>query len=289
MAQAAPYRSVLYMPGSKLRALEKAQTLPADALILDLEDAVAPSEKTSARDLVCTPQRVQSYGLRKVLIRINGLDTEWGKDDLIAAGRAAPDGILVPKVNRALDVQAVASALAEVPERTRIWAMMETPLSMLNVQEIAQSHPRLEGFVLGTNDLIKELGAQFTPDRAPVLTSLSMCLLAARASGLICLVGVYNAFKDDVGLRAECVQGRALGFDGKTLIHPAQLDITNEVFAPSAEDVALARTQIEAFEAATAAGDGVAVVNGRIVENLHVETARNTLAKADAIAKLAAG
>jgi len=288
MVQAAPYRSVLYMPGSNPRALEKAQSLPADALILDLEDAVAPTEKESARALVCAEDRVRSYGLRQVLIRINALDTTWGAEDLIAAGEAAPDGILIPKVNTAADIQSVATALDRVPERTRLWAMMETPLSILNAQDIAQAHPRLAGFVLGTNDLIKELGAQFTPERAPVLSSLSTCLLAARANGLTCVDGVYNAFKDADGLRAECEQGRALGFDGKTLIHPAQIDITNEVFAPSQDDLDLAKRQIEAFDAATASGAGVAVVDGRIVENLHIKTARKTLAKADAIAELLA-
>jgi citrate lyase beta subunit len=285
-----PYRSVLYMPGSNPRALDKARSLAADALILDLEDAVLPSEKPRARELVAEAVETGGYGPRKLVIRINGLATEWGEADLARAARAAPDAVLVPKVDtpeQITDIAARMEALGADP-RTTIWAMMETPLAMLNAGAVAAAHPRLAGFVLGTNDLVKDLGAAHTPDRLPILTALSLCLLAARAHALICLDGVYNAFQDDDGLRAACLQGRDMGFDGKTLIHPRQLAIANEVFAPGPDDIDVARQQVEAFEAASARGEGVAVVNGRIVENLHVETARRLLARAEAIANLEA-
>ena len=273
-----PYRSVLYLPGARERVLEKAKTLPADALIFDLEDAVAPEDKHAARDLVC--EMVQrGYGARKCLIRVNGLDTEWGEADLEAAIAAEPDGILIPKVNGAAELRAIA---ARLQGKTRLWAMMETPTGILNAAEIAASTPLLEGFVIGTNDLVKELFARHTPDRAPVMTALSLCLLAARAHGLVCVDGVYNAFKDEGGLRAECEQGLAMGFDGKTLIHPAQVEITNAVYAPDEAELDLARRYIEAFENAS----GVAVVDGKIVENLHVENAVRLLAKADMISKM---
>jgi citrate lyase beta subunit len=285
-----PYRSVLYMPGSNPRALDKVRSLAADALILDLEDAVLPSEKPRARELVAEAVEAGGYGPRKLIIRINGLATEWGEADLARAARAAPDAVLVPKVDtpgQIVDIAARLEALGADP-RTTIWAMMETPLAMLNAGAVAAAHPRLAGFVLGTNDLVKDLGAAHTPDRLPILTALSLCLLAARAHALICLDGVYNAFQDDDGLRAACLQGRDMGFDGKTLIHPRQLAIANEVFAPGPDDIDVARQQVEAFEAASARGEGVAVVNGRIVENLHVETARRLLARAEAIANLEA-
>jgi len=280
-----PFRSVLYMPGSKARALEKAKTLEADALILDLEDAVSPDEKPLARDLVCA---TGGYGHRTVVIRINGLDSEWGLADLQAACKAGPDAILIPKVNTASDLEHIADLMVKyvAPDHTKIWAMMETPLGILNAQEIAAA-PRLEAFVMGTNDLVKDLSATHTPDRTPVITSLSLCLLAARAHGLLCIDGVYNAFKDDDGLRAECLQGRDMGFDGKTLVHPAQLTVTNEVYAPSPADLELAQTYVDAFNDAKSRGEGVAVVNGKIVENLHVETAQKLLGKAAAIAKFA--
>ncbi|MCF6273909.1 MAG: CoA ester lyase [Rhodobacteraceae bacterium] len=273
-----PYRSVLYLPGSRSRVLEKAKNLPADALIFDLEDAVAPEDKPTARALVGGV--VQSgYGERKCLIRINGQDTPWGEADLLAAIAAEPDGILVPKVESADELQAIA---ARLKGKTRLWAMMETPLGILNVQQIAASTPALEGFVIGTNDLVKSLFASHMADRAPVMTALSLCLLAARAYGLVCIDGVFNAFKDEDGLRAECLQGLALGFDGKSLIHPAQINVTNEVFSPNEAALDLARRYINAFENAS----GVAVVDGRIVENLHVENAVRLLAKADRIAQM---
>ena len=273
-----PYRSVLYLPGSRERVLEKAKTLAADALIFDLEDAVAPEDKLAARDLVCKMVQ-RGYGARKRLIRVNGLDTEWGEGDLEDAIAAEPDGILVPKVNGPDELRAIA---ARLKGETRLWAMMETPMGILNAKEISASTPKLEGFVMGTNDLVKELFASHTTSRAPVMTALSLCLLAARAHGLVCVDGVYNAFKDEDGLRAECQQGLEMGFDGKTLIHPAQIEAANEVFAPDDAALALARRYIEAFEGAS----GVAVVDGKIVENLHVENAVRLLAKADMISKM---
>jgi citrate lyase beta subunit len=283
-----PYRSVLYMPGSRPRALDKARSLPADALILDLEDAVAPSEKTNARALVAEAVEAGGYGGRKLLVRINGLDTEWGAADFARAAATGPDAILLPKVESADDIERAAVLLVDhgAPPETTLWAMMETPRGILNAAAIAGAHPRLEGFVLGTNDIVKDLGAAHTVDRTPLVASLSLCLLAARAEGLVCVDGVYNAFRDEEGLRAACVQGRDMGFDGKTLIHPAQIAVANEVFAPSEADLALARTQVHAFEAAEARGEGVAVVDGRIVENLHVAAARRLIARAGAIAEL---
>jgi len=276
-----PYRSVLYIPGSKERALEKARSLPTDAIIFDLEDAVAPEEKPRARTLLAETLAMGGYGARARLVRINGLDTEWGHDDLATFGGMNIDGILLPKVNRAADLDAVAEAASGVA----LWAMLETARGVLNAAEIAD-HPRLAGMVMGTNDLARELGCRPGRERAPLQTALQTCLLAARAAGKLCIDGVYNAFRDEEGLRTECEQGRDLGFDGKTLIHPAQLAVANAVFAPSAEEVDLARRQIEAFERAQAAGQGIAVVDGRIVENLHIVTARATLAKAKAIAEM---
>ena len=282
-----PYRSVLYIPGSKERALEKAMGLAADAIIFDLEDAVAPEEKPAARSLLARVLSDWDFGPRARIVRINGFDTEWGRADADAmdraiAGGAKIDAILIPKVNRAADLDAVAEAVPGAD----LWAMMETGLGMLNAGEIA-AHPRLKGMVMGTNDLAKELGSRFRADRLPLQTGLGLCLLAARAHGKVIVDGVYNAFKDDEGLRAECEQGRDMGFDGKTLIHPAQLDIANAAFAPSEAELALAHRQIEAYEAAKAAGQGVAVVDGKIVENLHIVTANALIAKARAIAALA--
>lgn len=275
---ARPFRSVLYIPASKERALEKVRGLPVDAIIFDLEDAVAVEEKVAARQILATALR-QDYGARFKIVRINALDTEWGADD-IAATRGA-DAVLLPKVDRGADVDALAELVGDMP----IWAMMETPMGVLNAEEIA-AHPQLAGMVMGTNDLAKDLNCRFRADRMPLMSSLQICLLAARCHGVVAIDGVYNAFKDEDGLRYECEQGRDLGFDGKTLIHPAQLAVANEAFAPSAEEIDLAGRQIAAFEAAEAAGQGVAVVDGKIVENLHIVTAKQTLAKADMIAKL---
>ena len=275
-----PYRSVLYIPAANQRAMEKARTLAADAIIFDLEDAVAPAEKPGARDLLRSAL-AQDYGGRARIVRINGFDTEWGRDDAAAFATGA-DAVLVPKVSHPGDLDAVAAIVPDTP----LWAMMETALGMLNAAAIA-AHPRLQGMVMGTNDLAKELGSRNRPDRLAMQAGLGLCLLAARAHGRVIVDGVFNAFKDDEGLRAECEQGRDMGFDGKTLIHPAQLDIANAAFAPTEAEVDLSRRQIEAYEAAIAEGKAVAVVDGRIVENLHVETARRTLAKAQAIAALA--
>ncbi len=282
MAQVArPYRSVLYIPGSKERALEKAKGLPVDAIIFDLEDAVAIDEKDNARELLAQTLKDGDFGSRARIVRVNGLDTEWGAKDIAAFVGADIEAILIPKVSSAAHVQAVADLIPDVP----LWAMMETPAGMLNAAEIA-AHPRMAGFVMGTNDLAKELKCRFRADRLPMLTSLQLCLLAGRAEGIPVIDGVYNAFKDDEGLQAECDQGRDMGFDGKTLIHPAQVAITNAAFAPTEAEIDLAQRQIAAFEEAEANGLGVAVVDGKIVENLHIVTARETLAKAAAIAEL---
>ena len=280
-----PFRSLLYMPGSKERALDKATRLPTDAIIFDLEDAVGPDDKANARALVCESLTVRDYGRRSLIVRINGFGTPWIDDDLAAICKIGPEAILLPKVDSGADITRLADLLEAQPNcrDTAIWAMMETPLGILNAPEIAAASPRLKGMVMGTNDLVKDLGARHTADRAPVMTSLSLCLLAARAHGLICVDGVYNRFQDDAGLRAYCQQGRDMGFDGKTLIHPAQIAVTNEVFAPSDNDLALARRQISAFDDARAKGLGIAVLDGNIVENLHIAAARRLLAQDAAI------
>ena len=279
-----PYRSVLYIPGSKERALEKAKTLPVDAIIFDLEDAVSVDEKENARKTLKAALAAGGYGDRIKIVRINGFDTPWGKADAAAVCDMDADVVLLPKVGSTDDLDALAAITGDLP----IWAMMETPRGMLNAPSIA-AHPLMAGFVMGTNDLAKELQTRFRPDRLPLQTSLGLCLLAAKAEGLIIVDGFYNAFKDDEGLRAECEQGRDMGFDGKTLIHPAQVAVTNDAFAPSEAEIDLARRQIVAFEETEAAGQGVAVVDGKIVENLHVATAREVLAKAEAITALQAG
>lgn len=281
IASGRPLRSVLYIPGSKARALEKARGLSADAIIFDLEDAVAPEEKAAARDVLAQALDEGGYGNRARIVRINGLDSPWGADDLAVFGsHPGVEAVLIPKVNRAADLDAVAATTGKP-----LWAMMETAQGMLNAGEIA-AHPRLEGMVMGTNDLAKELGARHRADRLALQTGLGLCLLAARAFGRVIVDGVYNAFKDEAGLRAECVQGRDMGFDGKTLIHPAQIDIANAAFAPSMAELDLAHRQIAAFNAATAAGQGVAVVDGKIVENLHIVMAQAVLGKAQMIAAL---
>ena len=281
-----PRRSVLYMPGANERALEKAKGLPADALILDLEDAVAPDAKVEARARVCAAATSGEYGSKEVAIRANGLDTQWHADDVKAIAEAGPAAIVVPKINSVGDVAAVEKALEAggAPDHTMIWAMLETPVAMLHAEEIAASSERLAVLVMGTNDLAKELHAEHVPGRAPLLSGIGLCLLAARAAGKVILDSVYNDIKDEAGFEAECVQGRQLGFDGKTLIHPSQLDPCNRVFAPSEDEVASSREIIAAFEEATAAGKGVVTVNGRMIENLHVDNARRVIALADAIA-----
>ncbi|WP_282182486.1 HpcH/HpaI aldolase/citrate lyase family protein [Aliiroseovarius marinus] len=276
-----PYRSVLYIPGSKERALEKARGLAADAIIFDLEDAVAPDAKVEARAILKAELDKGGYGNRAKIVRINGFDTEWGKDDVAAFVGADIDAILMPKVGSAAQLDELAALIPDVD----LWAMMETPIGMLNAAEIA-AHPRLKGFVMGTNDLAKELNTRYRADRLPMMGGLHMCLIAAKAHDVVIVDGVYNAFKDEEGLKAECDQGRDMGMDGKTLIHPAQLEIANAAFAPSEAEIDLAQRQIAAFEEAEASGQGVAVVDGKIVENLHVVTAKSILAKADAIAAM---
>lgn len=277
-----PFRSVLYIPGSKPRALEKARSLTVDSIIFDLEDAVAPDEKEKARSDLSDALKAGGYGARYLMVRVNGSDTPWGADDLDTFRALAPDAILLPKVGAASDIAAAAQGLSE---RTRIWAMMETPQGVLNASDIARM-PQMGGFVMGTNDLAKDLRCAPGVDRLPMMTALQTCLLAARVAGIVCVDGVFNAFRDDDGLRHECEQGRDLGMDGKTLIHPAQVEIANKTFGPSDAEIDLSLRQIEAFDAATRAGQGVAVLDGRIVENLHVETARRILAQRDAIAAM---
>jgi citrate lyase subunit beta/citryl-CoA lyase len=290
-AELRPRRSVLYMPGANERALEKAAGLPADALILDLEDAVAPDAKAEARERVCEAATSGRYGAREVTIRINGLGTPWHDDDLRAVAAAGPAAVVVPKVASAGAVHAIEKGLeaAGAPDHTAIWAMVETPVAMFAAREVAESCERLAVLVMGTNDLAKELRAEHVPGRAPLLTGLGLALLAARAAGKVILDGVYNDIRDPEGFEAECVQGRQMGFDGKTLIHPSQLEPCNRVFAPTAEAVEQAGRIIAAFEEAEAEGRGVVTVDGRMIENLHVEQARRTLALAAAIETLSVG
>ena len=283
MTLARPLRSVLYIPASKPRALDKARGLPVDAIIFDLEDAVSVDEKEASRATLADALAQGGYGARMKIIRINGLDTDWGKADAEAAAKMDADAILLPKVSGPADLDALATITGDIP----LWAMMETPAGMINAPAIG-AHPKLQGMVMGTNDLAKELQTRHRADRLPLQAGLGLCLLAAKASGCVIIDGVYNAFKDDEGLKAECDQGRDMGFDGKTLIHPAQVDVTNAAFSPSEAEIDLARRQIEAFNQVEATGQGVAVVDGKIVENLHVATARDTLAKVEAIEALSA-
>lgn len=281
-----PRRSVLYMPGSNARAMEKAKALNADAVIFDLEDAVAPDAKVEARGQVCEMVTAGGYAPREVIIRVNGLDTEWGRDDIAATAKAGADGLLVPKINRAEDVEEADRLIDEAgaPKGLRLWIMMETPIAMLRAQEIAAAGGRLDCMVMGTNDLAKELNASHTDARTPMITSLALSMLAARAYELTILDGVYNDIKNEAGFRAMCEQGRELGFDGKTLIHPSQLDICNEIFSPPPGAIEEAREVIAAFASPDAAGKGVLKVGGKMVELLHLEQAKQTVAIADAIA-----
>ena len=271
-----PRRSVLYMPGSNARALEKAKTLPADCFIFDLEDAVAPDVKASAREQVCEAVKQGGYGNRELVIRINSLDSDWGKDDLAAAIDAKPDAILVPKVNTPQDLAPLKNC--GIP----IWAMMETPLAMFNAKDIAFAEG-LEAFVMGTNDLAKETGASLLRGRHAMVPWLMTCVAAARASGISIIDGVYNDFKNDEGLRAECLQGADFGMDGKTIIHPGQIAACNEIFAPSADEIEHAQNIIEAFSLPENQGKGAINLNGRMVELLHCEMAEKTIAIAKAI------
>ena len=282
-----PRRSVLYMPAANDRALEKAKAIPADAIIFDLEDAVAPDAKTDARPKAVAAAGSGEYGHRELTIRCNGLDTEWGADDLAAAATSGASAVVIPKVGSVAHVDEMSKRLdaAGAPPDLTIWAMIETPTAILDVRAIV-AHPRVSVLVMGTNDLARELRAQLLPGRQPLVPHLAVALLAAREAGKVIVDGVYNDVKDLDGFRAECVQGWEMGFDGKTLIHPGQVDITNDVWAPSDDDVAHARRVIDAFEAGLASGTGVITVDGRMIENLHVVNAQRVLATAEAIAAL---
>ncbi len=287
MSELTPLRSVLYMPSSNERALEKARSIACDGLILDLEDAVAPDAKSAARESAAAAVASGGYGRRTVTIRVNGIGTEWHDDDIVAAAQAGPAGVVVPKVSSADEVRDLVAALerAGAPDHTRLWAMVETPEAIFNVREIASASDRLAVLVMGTNDLVKELYAEHVPGRAPLLTALSLSLLAARAAGIAILDGVYNDVKNPDGFLAECGQGREMGFDGKTLIHPGQVEGANTAFAPSPEAVEDARGMLRAWEEGR--GSGVVTYRGRMVENLHVESARRTLTIHEAIGALA--
>ena len=279
-----PRRSVLYMPGANTRALEKAKSLPADSLILDLEDAVAPDAKAQARENI-RAALVTGFGHREAVVRINGLNTQWGLDDLKAFADTKADAILLPKVESASQIREVASLLKQFnPVSTmKIWAMIETPLAIFKLPEIASSHPMLEALVLGTSDLVKDLHARHTPSRVETQTALSLSVLAARAHQLCVLDGVHLSLDDEDGLRQSCTQGRDMGFDGKTLIHPSQIALANQIFGPLPEEIDEARQRITAYEAAISSGAGIAVLNGKLVEELHIQDAKRILALANAI------
>ncbi len=283
-----PRRSVLYMPAANERALEKAKAIPADALIFDLEDAVAPDAKDVARNKAAAAAASGAYGSREITIRCNGLDTPWGADDLVAVAEVRPSAVVIPKVDTVATLDAVSESLdrAGAPEEVRIWAMIETPTAIFDARSLA-AHPRVEVLVMGTNDLAKELrvrpGADGGGDRQALLPHLATALLAAREAGKVILDGVYNDIKDIDGFAVECAQGAQLGFDGKTLIHPGQVEIANDTWAPDHEEIEQAERIIGAFTEAEAEGRGVVTVDGRMIENLHVDNARRTLAIASAI------
>jgi len=285
-----PRRSCLYVPGANARAIEKAKSLPADAVILDLEDAVAPDEKAGARDAVLDAVDDRAYGAREVVIRVNALETEWGRDDLNMAVSAGVDAVLVPKITRGKDVRAINRFLndAGASPELGLWVMIETPLAVLNIKKIAKASAktRLSGFVMGTNDLAKELDAEPTPDRLAFLFSLSAALAAARAYGLAVIDGVYNDINNDAGLLAECRQGRVLGFDGKSLIHPAQIETANRAFSPSEAELSHAKDVVEAFTRPENRGKGVISLKGQMVELLHLQQAERVIAIADAIRQM---
>jgi citrate lyase subunit beta/citryl-CoA lyase len=287
-----PRRSVLYMPGSNVRALEKAKTLPVDGVIVDLEDSVAPETKETARKQAADAVKAGGFGGREVFIRINGVDSPWHADDLSAAARAAPDVILVPKVSNPDTLELIGRRLLDMgtDRKTRVWAMIETPLAIFNILSIAaearDSETRLSGFVMGTNDLAKDTRARLVPGRAPMLPWLSMCVAAARVHGIDILDGVYNDIGNADGFINECRQGVDLGFDGKTLIHPSQIEPCNVAFSPSPAEVEWARKMIEAFDLPENRGKGVVSIDGRMVERLHADMARRTVAIAEAIQRL---
>jgi citrate lyase subunit beta/citryl-CoA lyase len=285
-----PRRSVLYMPGSNARALEKAKTLAADGVILDLEDAVAPDAKDAARSQVIDAVKAGGFGAREVFIRVNGIDTPWHADDLAAAAHAGPDAILVPKISDPEQLEMIGRRLLDMgaSQRTRVWAMIETPLALFNILAIAaearDSEARLSGFVIGTNDLAKDTRARIVPGRAPMLPWLTTCIAAARIYGVDVLDGVYNDIGNAQGFAAECAQARDLGFDGKTLIHPNQIEPCNAAFSPSIEELAQARKTIAAFDKPENKDKGVLAIDGRMVERMHAEMARRTVMIAQAIA-----
>ena len=285
-----PRRSLLYMPGSNPRALDKARSLPADGLILDMEDSVSPDAKQLARELIVGALEQGGYGHRELMVRINALTTEWGRDDIaaIAASGTAPDAVLIPKIDTAADVVEAIEAFtaAGCPDSVDMWIMAETPHCIINIGEVAAAHPRLKGIVMGTSDLSKDTRVRHTPERLGFIGALNLCVYAARAHGLDIIDGVQLDLENDELLTFSCEQGRDLGFDGKSLIHPRQIAAANAAFAPDEQAVAGAREIIEAFEQAQAEGKGVVVVKGRLVENLHVEEAKRNLALADAIAGL---
>ena len=287
-ATSRPRRSFLYMPGSNTRALEKARGLAADGLILDLEDAVAPESKAMARANVAAALRAGGYGRRELVVRVNALASPWGYDDIAAAALMKADAVLLPKVESADTVRQAATLLAAAgaPDSLALWCMMETPMGMLHAEEIAAASPRVAGFVMGTSDLAKDLHARHTRDRLPMLTALGLCLLAARAYRLAILDGVHLDLGDDEGFAEVCRQGRELGFDGKTLIHPKTIAAANQAFAPTAEEVAFARRIIAAHAEAEAAGKGVVLVDGKLIETLHVEDAHRTVTLADQIREM---
>ncbi len=287
MSEIQVLRSVLYMPSSNERALEKAKTIPADAIIFDLEDAVAPDAKEQARSQAVAAAGSGEYGRRYLTIRCNGLDTPWGADDLAAAATAGARAVVVPKVSGADHLAQVAQHLekAGAPDDLRIWPMVETPAAVFAVRDIARFE-RVGCLVMGTNDLAKELRAQLVPGRHPLVPHLAEALLAAREAGVAIVDGVYNAVKDLEGFEAECRQGAEMGFDGKTLVHPSQVEVANRVWAPTDEEVEHARKVVDAFAEAEREGRGVVTVDGRMVENLHRDNALRTLATADAIAAL---
>lgn len=285
-----PRRSVLYVPGSNLRAIEKSKTLAADALIFDLEDAVAPDAKRDARIQVCNAVKAGGFGKREIVVRVNGLNTPWGYADLVAASTSGADAILLPKTENVESVRQAQTVMAanDAPPDLGIWCMMETPRGILNAEAIAGASPRVACFVMGTSDLTKDLHAHHTRDRLPMLTSLGLCILAARAYDLAILDGVHLDLDDDEGFEFACRQGLEFGFDGKTLIHPKTIDTANRIFAPSPEEVAWSRRIIQAHAEATAQGKGVVVVDGKLIENLHVLNARRIVDLAEAIAELEA-
>jgi citrate lyase subunit beta/citryl-CoA lyase len=286
-----PRRSVLYMPGSNGRAIDKARTLPVDGVILDLEDAVAPEAKEQARRQVADAVKVGGFGNREVFIRVNGIDTPWHAEDLAAAAHTGPDAILVPKISEVAQLERVGQRLLDMHTdlKTRVWAMIETPAAIFNIMALAaeahDSETRLAGFVMGTNDLAKETRARLVPGRAPMLSWLATCVLAAHGHGIDILDGVYNDLSDTKGFEAECAQGRDMGFDGKTLIHPNQIAPCNTAFSPSADEVALAKKMIAAFDLPENRDKGAAQIDGRMVERLHAEMAKRTVAIAEAIEK----